>query len=72
MMAEDKKHSHSNSRAVVSDRLQLPKEENISDHGCNKHRLVYSKGREYPGSEKNALNKFRSRQKLVSQKKTVI
>ena len=30
--------------------------QNISDHGCNKNRLVYSKGRECPGSEKTALN----------------
>ena len=36
----------------------------------NKHRSVYSKGRECPGSEKTALNK--QREELVSQNKTVI
>ena len=56
MMAEDKKHSHTNSRAAVSDGLQSPNKENAYDHGCNKHRSVYSKGRECPGSEKTALN----------------
>ena len=29
---------------------------NISDHGYSKHRSVYSKGRECPGSEKTTLN----------------
>ena len=38
------------------------------DHSCNKHRSVYSKGRECPGSEKTALNK--QREELVSQNKT--
>ena len=40
------------------------------DHGRNKHRSVYSMGRECPGSEKTALNK--QREELVSQNKTVI
>ena len=39
----------------------LAKQKNISDHGCSKHRSVYSKGRKSPGSEKIALNKLRSR-----------
>ena len=39
------------------------------DHGCYKHRSVYSKGRECPGSEKTVLNK--QRDELVSQNKTV-
>ena len=43
---------------------------NVLDHGRNKHRSVYSKGRECPGSEKTALNK--QREELVSQNKTVI
>ena len=34
---------------------------NTFDHGCYKHRSVYSKGRECPGSEKIALNKNRFR-----------
>ena len=42
----------------------------VLDHGCNKYRSVYSKGRECPGSEKTALNK--QREELVSQNKTVI
>ena len=37
---------------------------NILDPGLNKHRSVYSKGRECPGSEKTALNK--QRKELVS------
>ena len=32
---------------------------NSLDHGRNKHRSVYSKGRECPGSEKTALNNVR-------------
>ena len=43
---------------------------NALDHGRNKHRSVYSKGRECPGSEKTALNK--QREELVSQNKSVI
>ena len=43
---------------------------NAFDHGRNKHRSVYSKGRECPGSEKTVLNK--QREELVSQNKTVI
>ena len=43
---------------------------NMSDHSCNKHRSVYSKGRECSGSEKNALNNVRW--ELVSQNKAVI
>ena len=59
-MAEGKKHSHMNSRAEISYGLQSPnKEKQISDHGRNKHRSVYSKGREFSGSEKNALNNVR-------------
>ena len=42
----------------------------VLDHSCNKHRSVYSKGKECPGSEKTALNK--QREELVSQNKTVI
>ena len=42
----------------------------VLDHSCIKHRSVYSKGRECPGSEKTALNK--QREDLVSQNKTVI
>ena len=42
----------------------------VLDHGRNKHRSMYSKGRECPGSEKTALNK--QREELVSQNKTVI
>ena len=42
----------------------------VLDHGRNKHRLVYRKGRECPESEKTALNK--QREELVSQNKTVI
>ena len=48
----------------------LAKQKNVLDHGRNKHRSVYSKGRECPGSEKTALNK--QREELVSQNKTVI
>ena len=48
----------------------LAKQKKVLDHGCNKHRSVYSKGRECPGSEKTALNK--QREELVSQNKTVI
>ena len=54
--------------AALSKRSQ--KKKNVLDHGRNKHRSVYSKGRECPGSEKTALNK--QREELVSQKKTVI
>ena len=54
--------------AALSKRSQNKK--NILGHGCNKHRSVYSKGRECPGSEKTALNK--QREELVSQNKTVI
>ena len=54
--------------AALSKRSQTKK--NALDHGRNKYRSVYSKGRECPGSEKNALNK--QREKLVSQNKTVI
>ena len=32
---------------------------NVLDHGRNKHRSVYKKGRECPGSEKTALNNVR-------------
>ena len=46
-------------RAAVSDELQSPNKENMSDHGCNKHRSAYSKGRECPGCEKTALNNVR-------------
>ena len=49
---------------------QTKKSFNALDHGRNKHRSVYSKGRECPGSEKTALNKHR--EELVSQNKTVI
>ena len=45
-------------------------QKNVLDHGRNKHRSVYSKGRECPGSEKTALNK--QREELVSRNKTVI
>ena len=48
----------------------LAKQKKVLDHGRNKHRSVYSKGRECPGSEKTALNK--QREELVSQNKTVI
>ena len=49
----------------------LPKEKKkLLDHGRNKHRSMYSKGRECLGSEKTALNK--QREELVSQNKTVI
>ena len=43
--------------AALSKRSQNKK--NTFDHGRNnyKHRSVYSKGRECPGSEKTALNK---------------
>ena len=54
--------------AALSKRSQNKK--NSLDHGRNKHRSVYSKGRECPGSEKTALNK--QREELVSQNKTVI
>ena len=50
--------------------LAKKKKKRVLDHGRNKHRSVYSKGRECPGSEKTALNK--QREELVSQKKTVI
>ena len=43
--------------AALSKRSQNKK--NVLDHSCNKHRSVYSKGRECPGSEKTALNKQR-------------
>ena len=43
---------------------------NVLGYGCNKHRSVYSKDRECPGSEKITLNK--QREELVSQNKTVI
>ena len=43
---------------------------NVLDHGRNKYRSVYGKGKECPGSEKTALNK--QREELVSQNKTVI
>ena len=46
------------------------KKKKVLDHGRNKHRSVYRKGRECPGSEKTALNK--QREELVSQNKTVI
>ena len=49
--------------------LAKPKK-NVLDDGRNKHRSVYSKGRECPGSEKTAPNK--QREELVSQNKTVI
>ena len=55
--------------AALSKRSQNGKK-NALDNGCNKHRSVYSKGRECPGSEKTALNK--QREELVSQNKTVI
>ena len=55
--------------AALSKRSQN-KQKNVLDHGRNKHRSVYSKGRECPGSEKTALNK--QREELVSQNKTVI
>ena len=48
----------------------LAKQKNALDHGRNKHRSVYSKGRECPGSEKTVLNK--QREELVSQNRTVI
>ena len=51
--------------ATLSKRSQNKK--NALDHGRNKHRAVYSKGRECPGSEKTALNK--QREELVSQNK---
>ena len=54
--------------AALSKRSQNKKK--ARDHGCNKHRSVYSKGRECPESEKTALNK--QREELVSQNKTVI
>ena len=54
--------------AALSKRSQNRKK--APDHGHNKHRSVYSKGRECPGSEKTALNK--QREELVSQNKTVI
>ena len=54
--------------AALSKRSQNKKK--VFDHGRNKHRSVYSKGRECPGSEKTALNK--QREELVSQNKTVI
>ena len=50
--------------------LAKKKKKNALDHGCYKHRSVYNKGRECPGSEKTALNK--QREELVSQNKTVI
>ena len=56
--------------AALSKRSQKKKKKNFLDHGRNKHRSVYSKGRECPGSEKTALNK--QREELVSQNKTVI
>ena len=40
------------------------KKKNALDHGRNKHRQVYSEGRECPASEENALNK--QREELVS------
>ena len=43
---------------------------NVHDHDHNKHRSMYSKGRECPGSEKTALNK--QREELVSHNNTVI
>ena len=55
--------------AALSKGLQN-KKKNALDHGRNKHRSVYSKGRECPGSEKTALNQ--QREELVSQNKTVI
>ena len=55
--------------AALSKRSQN-KAKNVLDHGRNKHRSVYNKGRECPGSEKTALNK--QREELVSQNKTVI
>ena len=55
--------------AALSKRSQK-KKENVLDHGRNKHRSVYSKGRECPGSEKTTLSK--QRVELVSQNKTVI
>ena len=55
--------------AALSKRSQN-KKKNVLDHGHNKHRSVYSKGRECPGSEETALNK--QREELVSQNKTVI
>ena len=54
--------------AALSKRSQNKKK--VLDHGRNKHRSVYRKGRECPGSEKTALNK--QREELVSQNKTVI
>ena len=53
--------------AALSKRSQNKKKKPL-DHGRNKHRSVYSKGRECPGSEKTALNK--QREELVSQNKT--
>ena len=50
--------------------LAKQKKKPLTMHGRNKHRSVYSKGRECPGSEKTALNK--QREELVSQNKTVI
>ena len=55
--------------AALSKRSQN-KKKNVLDHGRNKHRSVYSKDRECPGSEKTTLNK--QREELVSQNKTVI
>ena len=52
--------------AALSKRSQNKK--NVLHHGRNKHRSVYSKGRECPGSEKTDLNK--QREELVSQNKT--
>ena len=56
--------------AALSKRSQNKK--NALDHGCYKHRSVYSKGRECPGSEKTALDLNKQREELVSQNKTVI
>ena len=57
-------------KGAVSDGYNRQTKKNAFDHGCYKHRSVYSKGRECPGSEKTALNK--QREELVSQNKTVI
>ena len=56
--------------AALSKRSYKKQNKNALDHGRNKHRSVYSKGRECSGSEKTALNK--QREELVSQNKTVI
>ena len=56
--------------AALSKRSQNKTKKEVLDHGRNKHRSMYSKGRECPGSEKTALNK--QREELVSQNKTVI